>query len=139
MVGLGHVWAGERREVTPFSKWFHVTAAPSENSSIPESPLEILIAQQNRSFGLVNRDFRAHTLLVNGESEIISMIELDGVMAPPIDVIAQFPQLTGLDREILGYVEIRPAAIERIKRITLRLMACKDMVALAFTESELWG
>jgi hypothetical protein len=40
-------------------------------------------------FSLTNRDFGAHNLLVNDDFEIIGVIDLDGVMAAPIEVVAQ--------------------------------------------------
>jgi hypothetical protein len=65
-------------------------------------------------FRLVNRDFGAHNLLVDDNFNIVGLIDLDGVMAAPIDLVAQFPTLTGLDRETPGHKETKPAAIERI-------------------------
>uniref|UniRef100_A0A8H7NNU8 Aminoglycoside phosphotransferase domain-containing protein n=1 Tax=Bionectria ochroleuca TaxID=29856 RepID=A0A8H7NNU8_BIOOC len=53
-------------------------------------------------FRLVNRDFGAHNLLVDDNFNIVGLIDLDGVMAAPIDLVAQFPALTGLDRETPG-------------------------------------
>ena len=67
-------------------------------------------------FSLTNRDFGAHNLLVNDDFEIIGVIDFDGVMAAPIEVVAQYPRLTGLEREPSGHVETRPFAIDRIKR-----------------------
>jgi len=84
-----------------------------------------------RRFRLVNRDFGAHNLLVNNEFEIVSVIDLDGVMAAPMEVVAQYPALTGLDREAPGHVETRPAAIERIKRTAPKLKEYRDMVEIA--------
>ncbi|KAJ5180149.1 hypothetical protein N7492_003359 [Penicillium capsulatum] len=51
---------------------------------------------------LGNNDFGAHNLLVNHEFEIVGLIDLDGLMAAPIEVDAQYPTLTGLDREPLA-------------------------------------
>ena len=36
-------------------------------------------------------------------------------MTVPIEVVAQYPQFTGLDREPPGYVATKPLAIDRIK------------------------
>ncbi|CAG9998138.1 unnamed protein product [Clonostachys byssicola] len=63
---------------------------------------------------LANRDFGAHNVLVDDNFNIIGLIDLDGVMAAPIDLVAHFPTLTGLDREVPGHKETNPAAIERI-------------------------
>lgn len=82
-------------------------------------------------FRLTNRDFGAHNLLVNDSFERVSVIDLDGVMAAPIEVVAQYPTLTGLSREPPGHVETKPAAIERIKRTEPKLKEYKDMVGNA--------
>ncbi|PNY18157.1 Uncharacterized protein TCAP_07596 [Tolypocladium capitatum] len=82
-------------------------------------------------FSLTNRDFGAHNLLVNDDFEIVGVIDLDGVMAAPIEVVAQYPVLTGLEREPPGHVETRPAAIDRIRRTEPRLKEYKDMVEMA--------
>jgi len=70
---------------------------------------------RNIPFGLTNRDFGAHNFLVNDEIEIIGVIDFDGVMAAPIELVAQYPRLTELDREPPGHVETRPLVIERIE------------------------
>ncbi|KAM0199648.1 hypothetical protein ACHAQI_012022 [Fusarium lateritium] len=54
-------------------------------------------------------------------SLIVGVIDFGGVMAAPIEVVAQYPVLTGLNREPPGYIEIRPAATERIKRTKPKL------------------
>ena len=82
----------------------------------------------NGRFGLANRDFGAHNLLVDNKFEIVGVIDLDGVMAAPIETIAQFPQLTELDRETPEHNETRPAALERIARVALRLVEYRDLV-----------
>ncbi|KAG5761086.1 hypothetical protein H9Q72_010812 [Fusarium xylarioides] len=83
------------------------------------------------SFSLMNRDFGAHNLLVNEKFQIVGVIDFDGVMAAPIEVVAQYPVLTGLNREPLGCVETRPAAIERIERTKPKLKEYKEMLAAA--------
>ncbi|MCJ1244536.1 hypothetical protein MMC30_001734 [Trapelia coarctata] len=82
-------------------------------------------------FSLTNRDFGAHNLLVNDDFEIIGVIDFDGVMAAPIEVVAQLPQLTRLDREPPGHVETRPFAIDRIKRTEPKLKEYKNLVEMA--------
>ncbi|KAK3332870.1 hypothetical protein B0T19DRAFT_354543 [Cercophora scortea] len=82
-------------------------------------------------FSLANRDFGAHNLLVDDNFEIVGVIDLDGVMAAPIEVVAQYPVLTGLDREPPGHVETKPAAIDRMRRTEPRLKEYKDMVETA--------
>ena len=82
-------------------------------------------------FRLTNRDFGAHNLLVNNNFEIVGVIDLDGVMAAPIEVVAQYPRLTGLKREPPGHVETRPLAIDRIRRTEPKLKEYKDLVETA--------
>ncbi|KAF5718209.1 kinase-like domain-containing protein [Fusarium globosum] len=83
------------------------------------------------SFSLVNRDFGAHNLLVDEKFHIVGVIDFDGVMAAPIEVVTQYPVLTGLNREPPGCVETRPAAIERIERTKPKLKEYKEMLATA--------
>jgi hypothetical protein len=82
-------------------------------------------------FRLANRDFGAHNLLVNDNFEIVGVIDLDGVMAAPSQVVAQYPVFTGLDREPPGYVETRPLALERIRETEPRLEEYKKLVEMA--------
>lgn len=82
-------------------------------------------------FSLTNRDFGAHNLLVNDDFEILGVIDFDGVMAAPIEVVAQYPQATGLQREPPGDVETRPFAIDRIKRTEPKLQEYKNLVEIA--------
>ncbi|KAK0734101.1 hypothetical protein B0T26DRAFT_760841, partial [Lasiosphaeria miniovina] len=85
-------------------------------------------------FRLTNRDFGAHNLLVNNDFEIVGVIDLDGVMAAPVELVAQYPVLTGLDREPPGHVETKPAAISRIARTGPRLEEYRDLVGVAGAE-----
>ena len=88
----------------------------------------ISVYGQNSSrgpFSLTNRDFGAHNLLVNDNFEIIGVIDFDGVMAAPIEVVAQYPSLTGLEREPPGHVETRLLAIDRMKRTEPKLKEYK--------------
>ncbi|KAH9211764.1 hypothetical protein DL95DRAFT_525548 [Leptodontidium sp. 2 PMI_412] len=82
-------------------------------------------------FSLTNRDFGAHNLLVNGDFEIIGVIDFDGVMAAPMEVVAQYPAFTGLERESPGHVETRPLAIDRIKIKEPKLKEYKNFVEAA--------
>ncbi|KAK5218482.1 hypothetical protein LTR47_011704 [Exophiala xenobiotica] len=86
-------------------------------------------------FKLTNRDFGAHNLLVNNDFEIIGVIDLDGVMAAPIEMVAQYPQLSGLERETPGHIETRPLAIARISRTAPKLEEYKNFVEAAEVES----
>lgn len=101
----------------------------------------ILLYSQSCSMGgpfrLVNRDFGVHNLLVNDNFEIIGLIDLDGVMAAPMEVVAQYPDLTGLDREPPGHVETRPAAKDRIRRTEPKLKEYKDLIGTAEAEMKI--
>ncbi|KAK7419615.1 hypothetical protein QQX98_003206 [Neonectria punicea] len=79
-------------------------------------------------FCLTNRDFGPHNLLVDEEFHIIGVIDLDGIMAAPYEVAAQFPVLAGLDPEPPGCVETMPMAIERIKRTEPLIREYRSMV-----------
>lgn len=81
----------------------------------------------------MNRDFGAHNLLVNDNFERIGLIDLDGVMAAPIEAVAQYPVLSGLDREPPGHVETRPAAKDRIRRTEPQLKESRDLIGTAKT------
>ena len=47
-------------------------------------------------FSIANRDFGFHNVLVDEEFAIIGVIDLDGVMAAPKEVVGQFPVLSSL-------------------------------------------
>ncbi|RYP50597.1 hypothetical protein DL768_003917 [Monosporascus sp. mg162] len=79
-------------------------------------------------FCLTNRDFGPHNLLVDEEFHIIGVIDLDGIMAAPYEVAAQFPVLAGLDPEPPGHIETKPMALERIMRTEPLIREYNDMV-----------
>lgn len=79
-------------------------------------------------FCLTNRDFGPHNLLVDEDFHIIGIIDLDGMMAAPYEVAAQFPVLAGLDPEPPGHVETRPMALERITRTQPLIREYNNMV-----------
>ena len=82
-------------------------------------------------FSLTNRDFGAHNLLVNDDFEIVGMIDFDGIIAAPIEVVAQYPALTGLDRPPPGHVETKPLALDRIKRTESQLKEYQSLIEIA--------
>lgn len=88
------------------------------------------------SFRSTNRDFGAHNILVNENFEIVGVIDFDGIMAAPVEVAAQYPQLSGLQQEIPGHVETRPLVVERIKPTAPRLIEYREMVRKAEKEME---
>ncbi|KAK3373528.1 kinase-like domain-containing protein [Lasiosphaeria ovina] len=88
-------------------------------------------------FRLTNRDFGAHNILVNDDFDVISVIDFDGVMAAPLEVVAQYPALSFLEVEPPGAVYSQPAAIERVRRTAPRLQEYKEL--LGRFESEQGG
>ena len=79
-------------------------------------------------FCLTNRDFGPHNVLVDDDFHIVGVIDLDGIMAAPYEVAAQFPVLAGLDPEPPGHVETRPMALERIARTKPLIREYNNMV-----------
>ncbi|CAJ2505976.1 Uu.00g001060.m01.CDS01 [Anthostomella pinea] len=77
---------------------------------------------------LTNRDFGAHNLLVNDDFQIVAMIDFDGIMAAPVELAAQFPSLTGLQREAPGYVPTNRFAIERVGMAKPKLTHYRDLL-----------
>ncbi|KAL9620174.1 MAG: hypothetical protein Q9160_005289 [Pyrenula sp. 1 TL-2023] len=80
------------------------------------------------TFSLTNRDFGAHNVLVNENFEILGVIDLDNVIAAPIEVVAQFPEQTGMTLGPPGHVETRPLAIQRIKEEEPTIRAYQSFV-----------
>lgn len=80
------------------------------------------------TFSLTNRDFGAHNLLVNENFEILGVIDLDNVIAAPIETVAQFPEQTGMTLGPPGHVETRPLAIQRIKAEEPKIRAYQSFV-----------
>lgn len=79
-------------------------------------------------FGLVHQDFGAHNLLVNENFEILAVIDFDGFMTAPIEVQAQFPNLTGLDMETPFYEPQTTFVKERIEETRPKLVEYKGMI-----------
>ncbi|KAM0296221.1 hypothetical protein ACHAPM_010481 [Fusarium culmorum] len=86
-----------------------------ENPNLFKHLMPLYSSSNQGPFSLVDRDFGANNILVDDEFRIIGVIDFDGVMAAPIEVVAQFPSLTGLDRDILRHIETLPIAKECIK------------------------
>lgn len=78
----------------------------------------------------MNRNLGPHNLLVDDDSYIIGAVDMDGIMAAPYEVAAQFPILAGLDPEPPGHVETKPLslALERIKKTEPLIREYSDMV-----------
>ncbi|KAL6918904.1 hypothetical protein FSST1_002930 [Fusarium sambucinum] len=94
-------------------------------------------SSDDKGFGLVNRDFGDHNLIVDDEFRIVSVIDFDGLMAAPIEVVAQYPNMSSLHQEPPGHVETIPLAIEVMEDTKLKLIEYKEMVKAA--ESRMGG
>jgi hypothetical protein len=68
-------------------------------------------------FALTNRHLDAHDIIVDDDFDITDIIDFDGVMAAPIDLVSQLPILTGLIGSAPGDVLTHPLAIEHMKAV----------------------
>lgn len=87
-------------------------------------------------FGLANRDFSAHNVLVDDEFNIVGFIDFDGVMAAPAAVVAQLPELMDLSRPVPGYVETRKMALEYMEEAAHLLERYIELVQAAVAQQE---
>jgi hypothetical protein len=96
----------------------------SDSFGLPHKFCELISRLQIRDSGpysLANRDFGAHNVLVDDDFRIVGLIDFDGVIAAPIELVAQMPSFTGLDRPIPGYVETNEFALKRLERTKRRI------------------
>ena len=63
--------------------------------------------------------------------DIVGVIDFDGVIAAPLEVVAQYPVLSFLETEPPGFVPTKPAMIERIRRTAPKLREYKELLAAA--------
>ena len=85
--------------------------------NLPHRFCELMPLLQSRDtgpYGLANRDFGAYNVLVDDDSNIIGLIDFDGVIASPVELVAQMSLFTGLERPIPGFVETGEFASKRI-------------------------
>jgi hypothetical protein len=87
-----------------------IDAAPEvrerDSFSFPNKFMELMQASDTQnagSFGLANRDFGAHNVLVDNEFNIVGFIDFDGVMAAPAAIVAQLPLFMDVSRPIPGH------------------------------------
>ena len=64
-------------------------------------------------FSLMNRDLGFHNVLVDENFAIIGVIDLDGIMAAPKEVVGQFPVLSGLTPPPPGIPPANPLVLKR--------------------------
>ena len=115
----------------------------SESFSFPSKFMELMESTQpvdapnTRKFGLANRDFGAHNVLVDGEFNIVGFIDFDGVIAAPSAVVAQLPELMDLSCPVPGFVETREMALEYQKKVAHLLPRYIDLVQAAVARREI--
>ena len=64
-------------------------------------------------FSLTNRDLGFHNVLVDDNFAIIGVIDLDGIMAAPKEVVGQFPVFTGMSPPPPGIPPSNPLVLKR--------------------------
>jgi hypothetical protein len=100
-----------------------IDAAPEvrerDSFSFPNKFMELMQASDTQNagpFGLANRDFGVHNVLVDNEFNIVGFIDFDGVMAAPAAIVAQLPLFMDVSRPIPGHVETRELALARMEK-----------------------
>ncbi|KAF2168679.1 hypothetical protein M409DRAFT_21419 [Zasmidium cellare ATCC 36951] len=93
---------------------------------------------QEGPFSLVNRDLGPHNLLVDNEFNIVGVIGFDGVMAAPVEVVAQMPALMGMGLQPPGHVEMNPLHLQTIQEQSPRLEAYARIFGEAADRRALW-
>lgn len=120
------------------------TDAPSEVResqafSYPSKFLELMKSAEDRNmgpFGLANRDFGAHNVLVDNEFNIVGFIDFDGVMAAPSAVVAQLPVFMGMSRPVPGFVETRELALKCLQKTAHLFPRYIELVQAAVAQQE---
>lgn len=85
-------------------------------------------------FGLANTDFGFHNVLVDGELNIVGLIDCDAIIAAPIHTVAQLPLAAGMSGEVPGYKNTDPSRVEYRTLGTRWLSEFVPMVAAAETK-----
>ena len=111
----------------------------SYSFGLPHKFCELMSLLQTRDAGPyspANRDFGAHNVLVDDEFNIVGLIDFDGVIAAPIELVAQMPLFTGLDRPVPGFVETNEFALKRLERIKGWIPQYSEFVRAAVSDTE---
>ena len=90
----------------------------------PSFVLPLVLARLMRIYGeeadgpfrLVNGDFGPHNILVDGEFNIVGVVDFDAVMAAPLEAAAQYPVFSSMDLDPPGVPITKQAVLERIER-----------------------
>ncbi|OAA79292.1 Protein kinase-like domain protein [Akanthomyces lecanii RCEF 1005] len=91
--------------------------------------LRVYGEEKDGPFRLANRDFGTHNIIVDGHFDIVGVIDFDGVMAAPLEVVAQYPADCSLDLQAPGGVETLPLALEPFAENLPKLEAYKEILA----------
>ncbi|KAK2598178.1 hypothetical protein QQS21_005730 [Conoideocrella luteorostrata] len=110
------------------SKDHLLESQPCMLPSIRNFLLRIYGEENNGPFRLASRDFRAHNVLVNKDFDIAGVIDFDGDMAAPLEVVAQYPLHCFLQVEPPGIVDTRPVVVERVAHTLPKLQRYKMML-----------
>jgi hypothetical protein len=111
----------------------------SDSFSFPNKFMELMQASKIQGagpFGLANRDFGAHNVLVDNEFNIAGFIDFDGVMAAPSAIVAQLPVFMDVTLPIPGHVETRELALARMDKTAHLLPKYIGLVREAAAQQE---
>jgi len=72
-----------------------------------KEPVRRYCSNDTSPFSLTHRDSGFHNILVDDNFSIIGVIDFDGIMAAPKEVVGQFPALCALDRPLQEFVKAR--------------------------------
>jgi hypothetical protein len=86
----------------------------------------------------MNQHFGAHNVLVDDDFRIVDLIDFDGVIAAPIELVAQMTLFAGLDRPIPGFVETNESALKRLERTKVRIPKYSRFVRAAIPDFRGW-
>ncbi|GAB7328950.1 hypothetical protein MBLNU13_g00820t1 [Cladosporium sp. NU13] len=111
----------------------------SQTFSYPSKFMELMESAEDRNtapFGLANRDFGAHNVLVDNEFNIVGFIDFDGVMAAPSAFVAQLPVFMGMLRPVPGFVETREITLKCLQETAHLLPKYIGLVQAAVAQQE---
>ncbi|KAK5625329.1 hypothetical protein RRF57_001045 [Xylaria bambusicola] len=81
--------------------------------------------ESNGQYRLINRDFGVHNIPVDGDFNIVGIIDFDGVFAAPPEAAAQYPRLSCMGVEPPGIVETDPYILKIIEQTKPQLAKYK--------------
>ncbi|KAG4439075.1 hypothetical protein IFR05_005417 [Cadophora sp. M221] len=95
-----------------------------------ERLMELLVENkpQEKSYGIANRNFGAHNLLVGDDFNIMCLTDFDCVMSAPTAAVARLPRQCSLYRDIPGQSAMEPS--EKTTRIHQQLSKYRNLISL---------